>query len=50
MARRSPERSAYRLLRSYNDVRAIQRGRAGRRILRRIYGRSAGRLARKLFR
>jgi len=41
--------SIYRALRTYNDIRAIQRGRVVRRAGRRIYGRAAGRLARKLF-
>lgn len=40
----------YRLLRYRNDVRAVRRGRVGRRIARRTYGRLTGRLARKLFR
>jgi hypothetical protein len=48
--RRSAESTAYRALRTYNDVRAIQRGRVGRRILRRVYGRTTGRLFGRLFR
>jgi hypothetical protein len=40
--------TAYRALAASNDVRAIRRGRVGRRVARRIYGRAAGRLARKL--
>lgn len=36
---------AYRALRTSNDVRAIRRGRVGRR----IYGKATGRLARRIF-
>jgi hypothetical protein len=43
------ERTVYRLLRAYNDYRAVRRGRVGRRIGRRLYGRATGRLARRLF-
>lgn len=39
----------YRALRISNDVRAVRRGRIGRRVGRRIYGKATGRLARKLF-
>ena len=48
--KRDPESAAYAALRTYNDVRAIQRGRVGRRILRRVYGRTTGRLFGRLFR
>jgi hypothetical protein len=41
--------SIYRLLRYRNDVRAVARGRAPRRVARRVYGRATGRLARRLF-
>jgi hypothetical protein len=40
----------YRLLRLSNDLNAVRRGRIGRRIARRAYGKATGRLARKLFR
>jgi len=40
----------YSLLRTSNDLRAVQRGRVGRRIARRIYGKATGRLAGRLFR
>jgi hypothetical protein len=40
----------YRLLRLSNDLKAVRRGRIGRRVGRRIYGKATGRLARKLFR
>ena len=40
----------YRGLRTSNDVRAVRRGRVVRRVGRRVYGRAAGHLARKLFR
>ena len=39
----------YRALRISNDLRAVRRGRVGRRIARRVYGKATGRLARKLF-
>ena len=39
---------AYRALRTSNDVNAVRRGRVGRRITRRAYGRASGKLARKL--
>jgi len=39
----------YKLLRISNDVNAIKRGKIGRRILRRIAGKSTGKLFRKLF-
>lgn len=40
----------YRSLQASNDINAIRRGKAGRRIGRRIYGKATGRLAAKLFR
>ena len=39
----------YKALAISNDINAIKKGRAGRRLLRRLYGRGTGRLARKLF-
>lgn len=39
----------YQLLRLSNDLNAVQKGRVGRRVQRRIYGRVTGRAARKLF-
>lgn len=44
------KRTAYRLLKYSNDINAVRRGRVGRRIGRRVYGKASGRLARKLFR
>lgn len=43
--RRSTESQVYRALRTWNDVKAVRKGRVPRRIARRAYGR----LARKLF-
>jgi hypothetical protein len=40
----------YRILRLSNDINAARRGRLGRRVARRAYGKATGRLARKLFR
>jgi hypothetical protein len=40
----------YRLLRLSNDLNAVRRGRIGRRIARRAYGKATGCLARRLFR
>lgn len=39
----------YKALRISNDLNAIAKGKAGRRIGRRIYGKATGRLARKMF-
>lgn len=39
----------YRLLRISNDLNAVRRGKVGRRVARRIYGKATGRLARRLF-
>jgi hypothetical protein len=43
------KRLLYRLLRLSNDVNAVRRGRIGRRVARRAYGRVTGRLARRWF-
>lgn len=43
------KRLIYKLLAFSNDVKAVRRGKVGRRIGRRAYGRAAGRAARKLF-
>ncbi|HUZ35018.1 MAG TPA: hypothetical protein VMV17_01660 [Streptosporangiaceae bacterium] len=43
--KRSTESQIYRALRTYNDLR----GRTPRRIARRLYGKAAGRLARRRF-
>lgn len=42
-------RLLYRLLRLYGDLNAVRRGRMGRRVGRRAYGKATGRLARRLF-
>lgn len=42
--------TVYKLLRISNDINAIKKGKVGRRVSRRIYGKATGRLARKLFR
>jgi hypothetical protein len=42
-------RLIYRLLALSNDVNAVRRGKGGRRVARRIYGKAAGRLAPRLF-
>lgn len=42
--------AAYRTLRVANDVRAVRRGKVGKRVARRVYGRATGRLAQRLFR
>lgn len=39
----------YRMLRLSNDVNAVKKGRVGRRVGRRIYGKATGKLARSLF-
>jgi hypothetical protein len=39
---------AYKALRTTNDINAEKRGKVGRRIARRGYGRASGKLARKL--
>ncbi len=43
------ESSIYRMLKYYNDAKAVYKGRVPRRIGRRVYGKVAGRLAAKLF-
>jgi len=43
------KRWLYTGLKWSNDWNALRRGRLGRRILRRIYGKATGRLARRLF-
>ena len=45
----SVKRLLYKLLALSNDVNAVRRGRVGRRVGRRIYGKATGRAARKLF-
>lgn len=49
MSKRNAERTIYKTLRTINDLKAIKRGRIGRRIARRAYGRATGKLARRLF-
>lgn len=39
----------YKLLRISNDVRAVQKGKVGRRIGRRMWGKATGKAAGKLF-
>jgi hypothetical protein len=41
--------SIYKILRIWNDVDAVRKGRVGKRIGRRIAGRAAGKGIRKLF-
>jgi hypothetical protein len=43
------KRLLYKLLALSNDLNAVKRGRVGRRVSRRIYGKATGRLARKWF-
>ena len=43
------KRLLYRLLRLYGDANAVCRGKVGRRIGRRVYGKATGRLARRQF-
>jgi hypothetical protein len=43
------KRTFYQLLKYSNDIKAIQKGRIGRRVGRRIYGKVSGKLARRLF-
>jgi hypothetical protein len=40
---------AYKALRTSNDINAIRRGKVGRRVARRVYGKASGRVARKIF-
>ena len=44
------KRTIYKLLKYSNDLNAIRRGKIGRRLARRVHGKSSGKLARKLFR
>lgn len=39
----------YKLLKYSNDYNAVRKGKVGRRVQRRIYGKATGRLARKWF-
>lgn len=39
----------YKALRISNDINAVQKGKVGRRIGRRLYGKGTGRIARRLF-
>jgi len=39
----------YKLLRLWNDVSAVKKGKVGKRIGRRLAGKTTGRLLRKLF-
>lgn len=43
------KRMLYRLLRISNDVNAVRKGKVGRRIGRRVYGKGAGRIAKRIF-
>jgi hypothetical protein len=44
------KRLLYQLLALSNDYNAVRRGRVGRRVARRIYGKATGRVARRIFR
>jgi hypothetical protein len=44
------KRLLYQLLAISNDVNAVRKGRVGRRVARRIYGKATGRLAARIFR
>lgn len=44
------KRTIYKLLKYSNDINAVRRGKVGRRVARRVYGKSSGKLARKLIR
>jgi hypothetical protein len=46
----SLERVLYKILAVSNDMNAVRRGRIGRRVVRRVYGKATGRLARRIFR
>jgi hypothetical protein len=39
----------YMIAKLLGDYNAVKRGRVGRRIARRVYGKATGRLARRLF-
>lgn len=43
------KRAAYKALAISNDVNAVRRGKVGRRVARRAYGKATGKLARRLF-
>lgn len=43
------KRFLYKMLRISNDINAVSKGKIGRRVARRVYGRATGRLARRLF-
>lgn len=47
---RSFKSQLYRGLRVSNDVNAVARGRVGRRVARRAFGKATGRIMRGLFR
>lgn len=46
---RTMKRFIYKLLRLHGDANAVAKGKVGRRIGRRVYGKATGRLARKWF-
>lgn len=39
----------YKALKISNDVNAVSKGKVGKRVARRAYGKATGKLARKLF-
>jgi len=45
----STKSSIYKFLRLWNDVSAVKKGKVGKRIGRRLAGKTTGRLLRKLF-
>jgi len=45
----STKSSIYKFLRLWNDVSAVKKGKVGKRIGRRVAGKTTGRLLRKLF-
>jgi hypothetical protein len=45
----STKSSIYKLLRLWNDASAVKKGKVGKRIGRRVAGKTTGRLLRKLF-
>lgn len=45
----SLKRMIYKALAVSNDGRAVRKGKIGRRVARRVYGKATGRLARKIF-
>jgi hypothetical protein len=46
----SAKRRIYRWLKYSNDINAVRRGKVGRRVGRRVYGKATGKWARRLFR